>query len=656
VPVYYPACLVNIFVRWDESLEIVTKMPEPEAQDGETNVDAVSGADANVDTRPIPPDGPRAEQAEEEALGARREDLFIPTSGPDQDSAFLNIVPRMASVEMPGYRTAGSWSMQVQWREFPIDPRLVRAGLVRIFQGTVNPEDFATGMMRTNPDGTRSAVLRASEDNLAMVGLVDSWKVTHDAQGSWVTLEGRDLRGMFLDSPVNPQILSSLNYAQPLNVVVRDLMSKHPAAQTKYFDPDPEVDPDEWPKGKIPVPADSEIRPSSGASGKKSKIGVQTGKANYWDIVTNLCFRVGAIPYLENQTLRIRPARGIFSRLKPTHPSHAPFRQDGVAGPREDWNGERFFVRKMIHGRNIESLNFERKYTGVKVPVIEVISVDHSNNERGKQKLLKVQVPSKEELAARVGSVSPDGLVSQTEKVQIPVMGVRSLERLKEVARNLYEEIGQGELGGSIKTKNLSSFLGAPPGGGEFTVDSSNKDPDLLTLRPGDAVEIATDIRAIGSRAPIVNEFTDFHRRDFDEQVEAVRQAMKGKGGVIDLNTARALVASSRANVIDVLRYFRVYNIRWNWAQGVVDIAFDFHNYFIARYSILDPPENTQAKEKTTKKPKRKRRRQKKKPPKPAPPKYVPQETTFTRAAQDTSGTRFIGTGSRPSGPGFSED
>lgn len=618
---YYPAVICNILLRYDEALEVVN-MPEPQPQSGEFDADLSTGHAAFLNRN-----------AREPERSSVVEPLITVTGTEDTASQFLNIVPKTCAIELPGYRTAGTFAVRVQWRELPIDPRMVRAALVQIFQGTVEPANFADGMLAGRHHYTEGqpAVLdytlpggAVDEDKLAMVGLVDSWKVTHDASGSYVSFEGRDLRGVLLDSPVNPKILSQLKYDQPLDKVVEDLISTHPMYKAKYFK-GPVIEKKEWKDERIPSPYDNEIRPSRGASGKKGKVGVQTGSANYWDIITNLCFRVGAIPYMQNQTLKIRPARSIFDQQRPTNDERAPFvDRYGVRGPRQDEDGNKFYVRRMVHGRNIEQLNFERKFTGVKVPIIECIATDHSSAQRGMKKLLKVQVPSKKELAALVGSVSPDGLVSQTEVQQIPVQGVRSIERLEEIAKNLYEEIGQGEMGGSIKTKSLASFLGKPAAfaSGDIPVDSGNADPDLLTMRPGDAIEILVDIRQISSKAPIANEFTDHHRRDFNEQVAAVQLAFKNKGSNLDINTARVLVASSRSDVIDVLNFFRVYNIRFNWTNGIVDISFDFHNYFVARYSILETLANIDAEPRSQERTKRKRRKPKKKAPTTTPKRY----------------------------------
>lgn len=609
---WYPACICNFLVRYDETLQVVNLPPALE-QAGEKDLEDVSRL-GFTGTQAVPPDGPKAE-------ASAVEPLLVFTGEADTASEFLDIIPKSCSIELPGYRTAGTFNITVQWNELPIDPRLCRAALVQIYQGTVNPDDFSTGMMRLNADGSRSSVLRTRNaagdidlDKLIMVGIVDNWRVQHTSSGSWVMMEGRDLRGLLLDSPVNPKILTDLNYDQPLDKVLDDLISHHPMYRAKYFQ-GPIFEEVEWPDKKIPNPYDNEIRPSRGAAGTKGKIGVQTGSANYWSTIINLCFRVGAIPYFENNVLKVRPARSVFDQQRPTNPERAPFiDRNGVRGPRLTSNDDEFYVRRFIHGRNIAELNFERKFTGVKVPIIECISTDHSSDKRGARKLLKVQVPSKKELAAQVTSVSPDGLVQQSEKVQIPVEGVRDIKRLEEIAKNLYEEIGQGELGGSIKTKSLTSFLGKAPGGGEWPIDANNADPDLLSMRPGDAVEILVDTTRISSRSPtITNTFNNGQRKEFNEQVDDVVRAFRRRGARIDLNTARVLVASSRSEIIDVLNFFRVYNIRYNWTDGIVDIAFDFHNYFVARYEILEKLGNVGAEprppNKTRRKPKLKKER-----------------------------------------------
>jgi len=49
------------------------------------------------------------------------------------------------------------------------------------------------------------------------------------------------------------------------------------------------------------------------------------------------------------------------------------------------------------------------------------------------------------------------------------------------------------------------------------------------------------------------------------------------------------IVASSRSQIIDLLRTFRVANVVFTWSLGSgVQVAFDFQNYFVARHGITE--------------------------------------------------------------------
>lgn len=626
--VYYPSCVVNFRIRFDEELQVAVKMPQPEEQDGSSSELVGSGVVSGADKT---------------AAAVTRQNLITQT-GTDNLSKILNRVPKSASIESGNFRQAGTFTLRLDYRELPIDPRIIRACRVEIFQGAVPEQDFGDGMAKRGV-GNNAVLGITKEDNnfdeslLVMTGLVDTWKVSHDAKGSWVNIEGRDLRGLLLDSPVNPVILSHLNYAQPIDKVVTSLLKTHPMFAKKNLGTGvavAELDRSEWPNNTIPVPSDNEITPRRAASGNKPQMGVQSGKANYWDIITNLCFRVGALPYLRNKTLFIKPSRSIFKKVDDPRLDDSPFIGElGGPGPRFGDDGRAFFIRRMIYGRNIDAVNYERKYTGVTVPVIEIVSTDHSHNTRGRQKLLKQQWPTNKMLAAMTTSVSPDGLVGQVERKRIPVNGIRSEKRLLEIAKSLYEEIGRGSLGGSCRTKSLASFKG------------NNSDADLLRLKPGDAVEFAVDTRALKSSSPGVAELIDHQRNSFEEQVEHIKKSWRGKRMNVDENLIRVLVASSRSSIVDVLRYFRIYNIRWNWSDGKVAISFDFHNYFVARYEVTDEAAKGEAE--ATRKKKRVSRDRAKKQAKPKAPfngGYVPPIPDLPR---DRRGPR-IGPVSRPFG------
>lgn len=552
--VYYPSIVVNFRLRFDETLQIQEPIPEPQLSEGE--VDAISGADQL--NQPV--------------------DLVV-NRGDFNLSQIMNRIPRSASIEMPGIRQAGKFSIDIDFRELPIDPRLLRSAGVEIYQGTVNPQDFATGVVTQSEDGTRVSILNIADREPDMIGFVDVWRTIYNDRGSAVHIEGRDPRGILLDSPFNPALFDSVDIRKPLDVVIRGILKSHPIGKVLDKTFFLLVESGEWPDGVIPVPVDTKglIRPRRKADGMGANSSTGTAGANYWDVITNLCNYVGAVPYFRGRNLRIRPARSIVTQVRPTSSARSPFRPGGLPGPRQDDNSEDFFVRKMIFGRNIDELSFERKYTGTKVPVIEVVSLDHSSDIRGPGKLRAVQWPPKDKEKARINGVLPSGDASQTDIQRFPIPGITSERQQEEIAKNLYEEIGRQEMGGVCSTRDLASFKG------------DNSDPDLLSLKPGDAVEFSVDIRALGSNAPLISEFTDHHRLSFNEQIVAVKKALSGKALAADDNLLRALVATSRSSILGILNYFRSSNIKYTWSEGgKVRISFDFHNFQVIRSDITD--------------------------------------------------------------------
>ncbi len=548
---YYPSIVVNLRLRFDEAFQIVD-LPEPIEQSG--SIDALSGV-----------------------AGPTRRPLILQQGG-DNLSHILNRVPRRATVELPGYRTAGKFNFQFDYKELPIDPRLLRSIGVEIYQGAVNPEDFATGMTSVEADGTRRSILNVydaagnpRDDLMTLAGIVDTWRMTHDSKGSYVMMEGRDLRGLFLDSPLNMKIFTEINFDGDVSEVVAAILETHPAGEQMTIC----TWPSEWPDGLLPSPVDKDglTRPRQGASGEGGSPGAESSKVNYWDMITKLCLLVGAIPFFRGRELHIRKSRSIFSQREGKDLNRSPFRAPNSQRPvsRVDDIGEDLYVRRMVYGRNIESLTYERKFTGTKVPVIQVTSHNQSSGVRGPGKVIQAQWPPKDKKLARISGVAPSGQAAQTDIVKFNKPGIRDEKQLLEIARDLYEEIGRQELGGSCATKSLSSLYG------------SNSDPDLLRLQPGDGVEFLVDVQALNSRSPIVSQFTDANRNSFSEQVEIIRQDMLRKSGTVDENLVRVLVATGRSSIIDLLQFFRVANIKYNWQDGKVNVTFDFQNYVVVR-------------------------------------------------------------------------
>lgn len=558
--VYYPSLVVNLQLRFDEG---ATLLP------GVTSVEQLALNTGSVVAKSQPV-------------------ITAPTSQ-DNLSKILGIVPKACVVELPGYRQAGTFAIDMEFRDLPLDPRIIRAMSVAIHLGAIPARDWGSGMSAVpNPflqEGKRKSILTTNASNLLLAGLTDIIVVDHSTSGAFIHMEGRDFRGILLDTPVSSKTLEKVDLTQNIKAVVENIVNKlHPQGNGIQV----EVNSQEW-GGVVPSPATTSdvTRMQLDAAGKNIRACARgdANKMNFWDLITLYCFMVGAVPYFVGSKLRLRRSKSLFDARTADDPNAAfdpanptPFvngRQRAVKPPVVQ-KPEQYGYRRLVYGKDIYQLKFERKLGGVKVPVVECVSYDMASTQRGINPstgepygLLKAQFPPKTQAAALVTNVAPGGGAPSTDVLRITVPGVKDQKKLLDIATNLYHEIGRQEMGGSIKTKNLTSFGG------------TGQDPDLLHLLPGDAVEVRVDASGLGVFPPPVSELTGADGRSFEEEVKAVKER------VGDEALARVLVASNRGEIAQLQRTFRVANVHYDWSStSGVAISFDFQNFLEARYGV----------------------------------------------------------------------
>lgn len=504
-------------------------------------------------------------------------------SSNDKLTQVIGLVPTQATVEIPAYRQAGTFNLTFLHRDFPLDPRVLRACGVAVHLGSVPAGDWGAGMMGRTSLGRRRSVIQTSDDNLLIAGTVDSVNASHTENSSIVRMEGRDLRGIMLDTLVMPVILKTVDLKKPLNVVIEQLVQE----LSPFGGGIPvEVDPNEWPEGVPAVfVAGDRTRPNLSADGNKAKAGGQgeSTTMSYWDLITQWCFLCGAIPYFVGSKLRIRPAVNLYDARRkerafdPRFPYPFKGNKPRDLDPPQVKASETFGYRRMVYGRDLLEFNLERKIGGVVMPAVTCVSVDTDGKKKGAdQRIIEVTYPSEEEQKTQAASkVAPSGKRAQTDPLIIPVRGIRNKKRLLAIAKALHAEICRQEIGGSASTRNLASFGG----------DAS--DPDLLTLRPGDAVEFRVDASGLSRFPPPINELNNSSAQSFAEEVRAVAKRM----GSEDL--AKILVASNRGLITDLTRTFRVSTVKFDWdTERGVGISFDFQNFVEVRNT---PPEEQTA-------------------------------------------------------------
>jgi hypothetical protein len=586
VPYFRPSCVVDLKVKFDEELTTL---------DGGkliTNEEALKLAP--VVTTAMAAGIPLMVQVAEEEAQVK-------------PSWVMSRVPKMLSLEKPGYRQASKFSMELDFRELPIDPRTVRAASVEIHLGTVNDDDFSDGFFGSGKDalGHQKSILQTrgfgggpNAETLKLVGIVDEWEVEHSDKGSTVMLQGRDMRGVLLDTPIGPQevkdiqLLGEIQWAKPIDEVVAQILAFNPHFEEMRVI----VNEADWPDETLPSPGFPGVIPrvKKGARGKK-KEGKQAPPAgssnlNFWDLIVRACYLCGAIPYMTGPHLAIRPSSTVFDKLRgPLDPDQNP--TPFAEGEERKWDAEAnasiwpyLRTRRVVYGRDTLSVRMSRKFVGWRKPkIIRAISVttekttDPTGAATAGGKFLRVGIwpPQPEGDAAkekaRKTGVAPGGKPKE-EIVNVPVHGISDVERLTLIARSVYEEMGRGEMGGEVQTLNLASFGG------------DNSDPDLLRLEPGDGIEFMVDTQAIKTGiGPVVSTYTDSERRSFDAQVTEIMKYIP------DRNLARVIVATARGEVTELQNFFRVQNVKFAWdADSGVKINFDFQNYVVARAQVGD--------------------------------------------------------------------
>lgn len=554
----YPSCVVNMNLRFEEKLFVRVR----------------------------------------EGTGIQNEPLV---TAPNNGVFVMNRVPKKCTINLQGHTQAATYKLVFDYKEFPVDPRTIVAATAEIHMGTVSPEDFSTGIQRPMVGGYTRSILQTRdenghmiEDNLIMIGPIDNWKTDFSESTGEVHMEGRDLRGMLLDSPLvsfrdlydpthtdhhgfpqrrrrRSNILQRLNTQQNIRELVQQIISEHDELrrlpescriQVVAF-------PEEWPEKTLPSPGQGSHIPRHrrGAGGGGGASGGNNGM-NFWDLITRYCFLVGGIPSLVGRTLYIRYGSALFDNLSnrtrtPFHPND-PRKADG-----DTWN-----VRRMVYGRDVSSMSIERKYAGHNKPkAVRCISVDPHGG-RGRGSLIEATYPPRTIREARAegfgeGGRNPRDAVGgqeSSEVLNVPVRRVTDRVRLRQIAYSIWEQIGRQEIKGEVSTSRITSFGG------------TNADPDLLRLRVGDTVELLVDAAAIGADSAIVSTLNRTAGAPFAEAVEEVRRRLG------DVNLSRAIVASARGNVMGVLRYFYVSGVDLDWSEDGVEVKFDFQNYWTPRW------------------------------------------------------------------------
>lgn len=326
-------------------------------------------------------------------------------------------------VNLNSYREADTFDAEIDYKNFPFDPRIIRACGVSIFMED-KEQIFDTA------GGNRLDTIVPSPENIIFQGFADTDKIQLTPDTRSVRLEGRDFTSLLIDREYFGE---PINNAVPLDVVLRELLDQLP--QTKF-------DAGEPGKGLLieKQPPDLEIPTLAELTGSKDSMAGQKNprkKRSYWDMMQELVADAGLIAYVAIDKLVITKPRNLYNKDK---------------------------AKVFIYGRNVSSLEFERKLGRQKGFNVRVISLNES-----KKSIIEAKIPEEatEDWCRDIGI--------KREPISIPTMKAHGPSSSKSAATG----IATGEANSNTTPTNIS--------GAQGTAD--NEPAPYFTFRIKDVVD-----------------------------------------------------------------------------------------------------------------------------------------------------------------------
>jgi hypothetical protein len=488
----------------------------------------------------------------------------------DERNVLFEILPEGAKVSRNGLQDADTAEVTLDFRDIPIDPRVIRSALVSIAIGTVSADDWALGVeqqrVRDTDGSLLSLVERSPGEELqfnspsTFVGFVDEWLVEYTEDGDVVKLQCRDVSALLRDERLPAG--GGVDMHLPIDQGVQELVDRFPASRglrVVFGAPKDPLDPLREVVATIPPPVPDDslpdlYKPKVGTKGRRKK---RTEKdESVWDHICKITLQTGLVPVLRGFTLFLSEPRVIFSQLAA--------------------------ARRMVWGRNLKRLSFARKLAGRRNDTIEVRCPDPSIG-----RTLWARYPvvgdeprsgvlglagSPQPVVTRANNVTPNGLGTETVRI-MTVRSVTDLKALERIAESVFEQEARQEVEGSFETDEISSF-------------DDDGSGDLLSLQAGEPItievappaELAVPEATDGGTSRAV---TGSSLQELQAQSAAQRQQyLEGLG--MSPQTSRRLAAAQEQ--VALLTTFRAGNVNLTWsADEGIAIDADFHNFIVVR-------------------------------------------------------------------------
>lgn len=410
----------------------------------------------------------------------------------------LDVMPASVEVAINDYRTADTFSAEVEYRHFPFDPRSIRALGVTIHMQDM--KKLAYGYER----------MQLTEENTMFIGFADESEIELDDGARMVRFKGRDQTALFLDAPWDGSLVKIDGV--PVDTAIRSVIDRLKSAKEIKLEP-------RLPKG-MKLPTLAGIKGTT-LGGQRN---AQDGE-NYWDVIQDLAGRAGLICYMEVDKIVLTVPNAMYERTD---------------------------AKQFIYGRNLSDVRFTRKIGRMKDTNLRLLSLNHRASppiieafipkdatpsflERMKLRADHIKVDAVKQSRSKkgkkeesTGASTPELAAAGVEKderevapfVVFRIANARSKAHLVQIGEQIFETMSRQQIEGSFSTREMAVRDG---NGIEF---------DLLKLRIGTPIAIRIDnddltgIRDIDS---IKDRYSYLLKRGYDARV--ARELSKVVGG-----------------------------------------------------------------------------------------------------------------------------
>lgn len=408
------------------------------------------------------------------------------------------------------YTQADTFDCEIEYKQFPFDPRCLRAVGI-----TIHMEDVGS----LYDDGTNSPTrINPSRENTVFIGFADEESISFDDTKRTVRFEGRDYTSLLID---RKYLGGPVNLELPIDEVVKALLVSL----------DETTDIEVVNKASANLPVLSKFYSDKDASsGKKNPKRDQS----YWDLIQSIISQAGLIAYIELDKLVISTPRVLYGTDK---------------------------VKRFIYGKNVKNLSFKRKIGRRKNFNIIVRSMNLSTKEVIEAKIpaeatpewsAATNIPNEE---VKVPDSSASGKPEAAKELKAApymafrITNVNSKDHLIEVGQNIYEELGRQQIEGDLSTADMV----VPESRSDLTSgkETDKSEFDILKIRNGTPVSIWLD-------APDMQNVMQFASK------EARETYLKARG----INSKAARYLSENIGKADASFYTRAVKFSLDNTQG----------------------------------------------------------------------------------------